>query len=146
MRHIFVENLGELTRDELQAALSQHGNVNRVNITTDGAIGLPSAFHFVETSAPNGVDDAARLYGKLTPTASPKLLSCWRQAHTPTAQIEEIASLATTVLEDSDKAVKWLSEANPATDDRAPIELIGEAQGFERVKNLLLRIEYGVLA
>lgn len=54
--------------------------------------------------------------------------------------------MATAVLEDRDKAVSWLSKTNPATDNRAPIELIGEPLGFERVKNLLLRIEYGVLA
>jgi Protein of unknown function (DUF2384) len=77
---------------------------------------------------------------------SSKLLGCWIDAHIPTAQIEQITALATMVLEDRDKAVQWLSAANPATDDRAPIELIGEPQGFERVKNVLLRIEYGVLA
>lgn len=75
-----------------------------------------------------------------------RLIQRWIQFHVPTAQIEQINILATSVLEDADKAVQWLSQPNPATDDRAPIELIGEPQGFERVKNLLLRIEYGVLA
>ena len=74
------------------------------------------------------------------------LLQQWIKSHAPTNQIEEITLLATTVLGDKDKAQKWLSEPNVAMDNRPPIELIGEKDGFERVKNLLLRVEYGVLA
>ena len=140
MRNIFV---GNHLIAELHAAFAQHGNVERVNIITQRDTGLPRGFAFVQMS-----DDAnvALVDGNLGPAASPKLLGCWFRSHVPTAQIEEITSLATAVLEDGEKAVRWLSMANPATDDRAPIELIGEPQGFERVKNLLLRIEYGVLA
>jgi putative toxin-antitoxin system antitoxin component (TIGR02293 family) len=64
----------------------------------------------------------------------------------PTAQIEEISILASAVLGDQDKGVKWLSEPNIAMDSKAPIDCIGEQAGYERVKNLLLRIEYGALA
>lgn len=60
--------------------------------------------------------------------------------------VAQITALASSVFEDKDKAEKWLAEANPATDDRAPIELLGNPKGFERVKNVLLRIEHGVLA
>ena len=67
------------------------------------------------------------------------------EALLPSAQIEEITALASSVLEDPDKAVLWLSHPNAATDDSPPINLIGESNGYERVKNLLLRIEYGVL-
>lgn len=70
----------------------------------------------------------------------------WIRRHMPTAQIEQISAIATQVLEDEEAGVKWLSTPNLATDNRAPIELIGEKDGFERVKNLLMRIEYGVLA
>ncbi len=54
-------------------------------------------------------------------------------------QIDQISALATSVFEGEDKAAKWLSTANPATDNRAPIELVAEPEGFERVKNVLLR-------
>jgi hypothetical protein len=74
------------------------------------------------------------------------LVRHWIKTHVPTAQIEEITALAYTVIEDEDQAVRWLSEPCLATDNRPPIDLIGEKNGFERVKNLLLRIEYGVLA
>ena len=70
----------------------------------------------------------------------------WLNHHMPTNEIEEISALAADVLEDAEQGVRWLSTPNLATDNRAPIELIGEKDGFERVKNLLMRIEYGVLA
>ncbi len=76
----------------------------------------------------------------------PTLVQHWIKAHVPTAQIQEIAVLAFTVLDDKNQAVKWLTEPNLATDNRPPIDLIGERDGFDRVKNLLLRVEYGVLA
>lgn len=126
MRNIFVSHPEHL------AALAQFGAVERVEIVTDSGKKFPLGITFFEGNPESAV--------------SPKLLGCWIDAHVPTAQIEEITSLATTVLEDADKAITWLSAANPATDGRAPIELMGEPQGFERVKNLLLRIEYGVLA
>lgn len=78
--------------------------------------------------------------------ASQSLVYRWIEAHVPTAQIEEITALASSVLDDRNRAVQWLSQPNAATDNRPPIDLIGENNGYERVKNLLLRIEYGVLA
>ena len=75
-----------------------------------------------------------------------KLVRHWIESHLPAAQIEEITSLATAIFEDESKAVRWLSRINVATDDRPPLDLIGEENGYARVKNLLLRIEHGVLA
>lgn len=70
----------------------------------------------------------------------------WIKGHLPATEIEEISTLATAVIGDKNKATQWLSEPNIATDNRAPIDLLGEKDGYERVKSLLLRIEYGALA
>ena len=70
----------------------------------------------------------------------------WVEHHVPAKQIRDISAIAADVLGDEQEGVRWLSESNLATDNRAPIELMGEKDGFERVRNLLMRIEYGVLA
>ena len=74
------------------------------------------------------------------------LVQVWVSRHAPTAQIEQIASLASAVIGDREQALQWLSEPKVALDNNAPIDLIGEQDGFERVKALLMRIECGVLA
>jgi uncharacterized protein (DUF2384 family) len=74
------------------------------------------------------------------------LLGQWLKAHAPLVQIREIEALAAAVIGDRQLAFRWLSEPNPATDGKAPIDLLGDESGFDRVKTLLLRIEYGVLA
>src|SRR5271167_3738011 len=49
MTNIFVGNLSfQTTQDELLAAFSQFGNVERVNIVTDRETGQPRGFAFVE--------------------------------------------------------------------------------------------------
>jgi cold-inducible RNA-binding protein len=49
MTNIFVGNLSyQATEDELNAAFSQHGAVERVSIVTDRATGQPRGFAFVE--------------------------------------------------------------------------------------------------
>src|SRR5579862_1775416 len=49
MTNIFVGNLSyQTTQDDLQAAFSQYGNVERVNIVTDRDTGQPRGFSFVE--------------------------------------------------------------------------------------------------
>jgi hypothetical protein len=77
---------------------------------------------------------------------SDSLLLHWVRQHLPVDQINEIRTLATAVLDDEKVAASWLTRPNPATDGRPPLDILGEHLGFERVKNLLLRIEYGVLA
>ncbi len=69
-----------------------------------------------------------------------------RVSELPAAEIKEISRLASAVIGDRSKVTQWLSEPNVATDNRAPIDLLGEKDGYERVKSLLLRIKYGVLA
>src|SRR5579863_3522244 len=49
MTNIFVGNLSfQTTQSDLQAAFSQFGNVERVNIVTDRDSGQPRGFAFVE--------------------------------------------------------------------------------------------------
>lgn len=49
MTNIFVGNLSfKTTQDELHAAFSHYGNVERVNIVTDRDSGQPRGFAFVE--------------------------------------------------------------------------------------------------
>jgi cold-inducible RNA-binding protein len=51
MTNIFVGNLSfKTTQEELMAAFSQYGNVERVNIVTDRDTGQPRGFAFVEMS------------------------------------------------------------------------------------------------
>ena len=51
MTNIFVGNLNyQTTQDELLAAFSQYGNVERVNIVTDRDTGQAKGFGFVEMS------------------------------------------------------------------------------------------------
>lgn len=78
--------------------------------------------------------------------AAKVLVQEWAKRHAPTDQIEEISTLASVVIGDPQRALRWLSEPNLAIDNRSPIDLIGEKDGSERVKNLLLRAEFGVLA
>ena len=74
------------------------------------------------------------------------LLEHWALSHTPVAQIRQIEALAERVLGDQTAARVWLLRPNLATDDKPPLDLLGDPAGFQRVENLLLRIEYGVLA
>ncbi len=51
MTNIFVGNLSfKTTQEDLMAAFSQYGNVERVNIVTDRDSGQPRGFAFVEMS------------------------------------------------------------------------------------------------
>jgi hypothetical protein len=108
----------------------------------------------VESFGNRGTAEPAALASILTTSrdlpvsvgATVALIQHWVRNHVPTTQIEEISIQATAVIGDRDKAVKWLSEPNTAMDNRAPIDFVGEKDGYERVKNLLLRIEYGALA
>jgi cold-inducible RNA-binding protein len=65
MTNIFVGNLSFRTsQEELMAAFSQFGNVERVNIVTDRDSGQPRGFAFVEMTNPNEAQEAiARLNG-----------------------------------------------------------------------------------
>jgi len=65
MTNIFVGNLSyQTTQDELHAAFSQYGNVERVNIVTDRDTGQPRGFAFVEmTEAEQAQNAISQLNG-----------------------------------------------------------------------------------
>jgi Protein of unknown function (DUF2384) len=59
---------------------------------------------------------------------------------------EKILTLAEKVFGDNQAADKWLTQPNLMLDNKAPIDLLDTPAGFNIVRTLLLRIEYGVLA
>src|SRR3982074_915197 len=65
MTNLFVGNLSfKTTQDELLAAFSQFGNVERVNIVTDRDTGQPRGFAFVEMTEKRDAETAiAQLNG-----------------------------------------------------------------------------------
>ena len=59
MTNIFVGNLSYQTRqDELEAAFSQYGAVERVSVVTDRDSGQPRGFAFVEMTNKNEANNA----------------------------------------------------------------------------------------
>lgn len=80
-------------------------------------------------------------------TTVPEPLSDFFQPLTSarTIEIEAAMRLATEVFEDPRVAEKWLKEPNLGTDNLPPLGLLETRGGFDRVKLLLQRIEYGVL-
>jgi RNA recognition motif-containing protein len=61
MTNIFVGNLSfQTTQDELHAAFSTYGAVDRVNIVTDRDSGQPRGFAFVEMSDSGAAQNAIR--------------------------------------------------------------------------------------
>jgi cold-inducible RNA-binding protein len=59
MTNLFVGNLSfKTTQDELLAAFSQFGNVERVNIVTDRESGQPRGFAFVEMTEQRDAETA----------------------------------------------------------------------------------------
>jgi cold-inducible RNA-binding protein len=59
MTNIFVGNLSfKTTEDELRAAFSNYGTVERVNIVTDRDSGQPRGFAFVEMTDRNAAETA----------------------------------------------------------------------------------------
>jgi putative toxin-antitoxin system antitoxin component (TIGR02293 family) len=74
------------------------------------------------------------------------LYSAWIENKLPKAQIESALELAMDVFQDRDAAIAWLNEAHLATNNKAPIALLGTEEGFLHLKTLLSRIAHGVLA
>ena len=71
MTNVFVGNLSyQTTQEDLHAAFSQYGNVERVNIVTDRDTGQPRGFAFVEmtdaSAAQNAISqlNGAELHGR----------------------------------------------------------------------------------
>jgi len=67
-------------------------------------------------------------------------------ASVPQGEIDNIRKLASQVFGTDELGISWLVEPNLAMGNQSPIQLLGDATGFAKVQNLLLRIQYGVLA
>ncbi len=68
------------------------------------------------------------------------------QAGTSRQRTLDIEKHAEEIFGNAEIAQRWLRHPNRATDDKAPLELLAAENGFQRVKILLDRIDYGVLA
>ena len=62
------------------------------------------------------------------------------------ARTHDVLVRATEVLGSRRAARAWLSRPNPALDGEAPLALLDTSLGWERVKDVLGRIEHGVPA
>ncbi len=74
------------------------------------------------------------------------LATVWAAANIPEGQIGSVMELATHIFEDAQFAEEWLNRPNPATDYKPPISLLGTENGLKRVKNLIHRLAYGIVA
>lgn len=61
-------------------------------------------------------------------------------------RLARIYAFATEVLEDADKAMRWLRREQIGLGGRVPLDMIQTEAGEHEVENLLGRMEYGVLA
>lgn len=59
-------------------------------------------------------------------------------------RIAWIGSLAETIFGDNEKAARWLHKPNRALGNRVPLSMLDTVIGFQEVKTILGRIEYGV--
>lgn len=62
------------------------------------------------------------------------------------ARFARLFSQAVDTLESIDSAVAWLREENRVLESKRPLDLMGDDYGAERVREALLKLEYGVYA
>lgn len=58
---------------------------------------------------------------------------------------ERILFIAKRVFGDKERAALWLKSKNPALGDKIPKDLLDTEEGYEQVKNVLERIEHGII-
>lgn len=61
-------------------------------------------------------------------------------------RITRLLALASEVLEDQQRAIRWLNRPNTALGDKSPFDKLRTESGAREVEDLLMRIEYGVIA
>lgn len=59
-------------------------------------------------------------------------------------RFQKIGDLAREALESEERAIEWLNAPNPALGGRIPLETARTEEGGQEVKDILLRIIYGV--
>lgn len=55
----------------------------------------------------------------------------------------ELSALATQTFGTSEVAFQWLSTPHPSLHHQAPVELLDDPQGYQKVYDLLIAIQYG---
>ena len=68
------------------------------------------------------------------------------QSLEPKQTMGTITELAAAVMHDRRLALEWLLEPNLATENVAPVDCLETPHGYEKVENLLMRIQHGMLA
>jgi RNA recognition motif. (a.k.a. RRM, RBD, or RNP domain)/Protein of unknown function (DUF2384) len=147
MKNIFVGNLSvETTEQELHAAFSKYGVVERVNIVTDRDTGRSRGFAFVEMNP-----SVELKMGPNETNSQPQPADCSQASiatpQTHTVDLDGIVSVtarAIEVLGDREKALRWLRTPLPFLSDRTPLSMLDTADGIEDVEGVLGRIEQGV--
>ena len=68
-----------------------------------------------------------------------------RQTHAEPRRemLDTLLDLGTRVLGSEERAGQWLKSPILSLEGKKPIELLDTVEGYERVKNKLLQIEYG---
>ncbi len=61
-------------------------------------------------------------------------------------RITRLLALASEVLENQQRAIRWLNRPNRALGDNSPFDKLRTESGAREVEDLLMRIEYGVVA
>ena len=134
MKNIFVGNLSfGTTEQDLHAAFSKYGVVERVNIVTNPDTGQPRGFGFVEMSS--SVEISVDRFEAIS--------------HPQTQAVDlngivTVTARAIEVLGSREKALRWLRTPIPSLSDRTPLSLLDTSDGIEQVAMVLGRIEQGV--
>ncbi|AXF24644.1 hypothetical protein CUJ89_30750 [Burkholderia pyrrocinia] len=62
------------------------------------------------------------------------------------ARVLYVLDLATDLFEDGKRAAEWMSRANAELDGLKPIEVLDVQPGYDRVRDILNRAQFGVAA
>jgi hypothetical protein len=88
-----------------------------------------------------------RFAGEVVPRDGTKGAVSVARMHEGAHEIESTVLLrALEVFGDSERALKWMREANPALNSDTPLHAIQTDEGRRQVLNILGRIEYGVIS
>ena len=63
----------------------------------------------------------------------------------PPARLMSISVHAGEVFANQEKAIHWLRSPNPSLEGKTPLEAAQTDQGYQKVEDVLVRIEHGVL-
>jgi len=143
MKNIFVGNLNaETTEQELLAAFSKYGVVERVNIVTNRDTGRSSGFAFVEM---NPTVELAMTDSQPQPSVRPQASTAAPQTNVVDLNgIVSVTARAIEVLGDRESVLRWLRTPLPSLSDRTPLSMLDTTDGIEDVERILGRIEQGV--